>query len=158
MKVVSMIISTSAENVVCDRIGWPCNIRVLPRPAKIKPTSPRGIIPTPMARRSTPRSSTPNAQICFPITAARVIDRGEAQDRQRREAAQVHAEAHQDEEHRDDQRGQREQELLHLALSPFQERLIMNLFENDARREGSHDRRQSDQPGKRRQDKAETDT
>src|ERR1044072_2486617 len=36
------------------------NINVAPMPAKISPTSPRGIIPSPTARRFSPRSTTPS--------------------------------------------------------------------------------------------------
>src|SRR5205814_1430728 len=38
------------------------SIKVAPIPAKISPTSPRGIIPKPIARRLIPRSTTPKAQ------------------------------------------------------------------------------------------------
>ena len=41
------------------------NISVAPIPANIRPTSPRGIIPRPIAKRLTPRSITPNAADLF---------------------------------------------------------------------------------------------
>jgi len=74
MKVVSIVISTSAEKVVGDRIGFPANVNVAPIPAKIRPTSPCGIIPTPMASRSRPRPRTPRPQICLPAIATSVIN------------------------------------------------------------------------------------
>src|SRR4030095_11751626 len=51
------------------------SIRVAPIPAKINPTSPRGIIPNPIVNRSKPRSSTPREQICLPTIAAKVSNR-----------------------------------------------------------------------------------
>ena len=38
-------------------------------PAKIRPTSPRGIIPTATVRRSTPRSTTPSPHASLPAMA-----------------------------------------------------------------------------------------
>src|SRR5437867_2156939 len=45
---------------------------VSPMLAKTRPTSPRGTIPNPTERRSTPPPTTPRPQICLPAIAAMV--------------------------------------------------------------------------------------
>ena len=68
--VVTITITTMAEKVSAPKTGSPATNSDEPIPAKIKPTSPRGIIPTPTARRLIPFSRTPNEQTCFPMIAA----------------------------------------------------------------------------------------
>jgi len=52
--------------------GTPRIVSAKPTFAKINPTSPRGTIPSPIARRFVPRSSTPSEHACFPTHAAAV--------------------------------------------------------------------------------------
>ncbi len=68
-KVVSITMATMAENVSAENSGSPETIAEDPTPAKISPTSPRGIMLTPTAMRLIFLSSTPSEQISLLTTA-----------------------------------------------------------------------------------------
>jgi hypothetical protein len=69
--VVATTMKTAAAYVDASTTGRPSRISVAPIPAKISPTSPRGIIPSPTVRPETPLGTT-TAQASFPTMAARV--------------------------------------------------------------------------------------
>ena len=62
--VVTITIITTAEKTDSSMIGRPARLRPNPIFAKISPTSPRGIIPIPMDRRSSGRPIAPRAHAC----------------------------------------------------------------------------------------------
>ncbi len=71
IRVVTMTMITTAEKTSTSMTGLPCRTRAAPMPAKIRPTSPRGTMPTATEIRSRPRSTTPRAQIILPMIAAK---------------------------------------------------------------------------------------
>ncbi len=75
--------------------------------AKIKPTSPRGIIPMPTLSRSTPRPRTPREQTCLESTAARVRPAASNKTLESRKLSQIDLKSHHDEEDGHEQRGDR---------------------------------------------------
>ena len=70
--VVTATITTTAEYTMSSTTRSPPMCSVRPMLAKMRPTSPRGIMPSPIASRSAPLSSTPSEQACLPTTAASV--------------------------------------------------------------------------------------
>jgi hypothetical protein len=66
---VMVTIMIIAPKTVGDRSGLPCRWRLIPREAKISPTSPRGTIPTPTTNRLEPLSAI-KPEISFPRIAA----------------------------------------------------------------------------------------
>src|SRR5207302_1913353 len=69
--VVTITMITTAEKTPGSTMRSPPSVSVSPMPAKMSPTSPRGIIPIPTDSRSSPPNA-PSEQACLPRTAASV--------------------------------------------------------------------------------------
>ena len=140
------------EHALIDH-GVAADDSVRPMLAKIRPTSPRGIMPMPTDSRSKPRPTTPSAHTCLPTMAATRQRRRQPEHARLREDAQIGAHAHQHEEDRHQERRDGLDQLLERVLAAIGEVAVVHVFQDQAGREGADDGREPDgarEPGEER--------